>query len=247
MVLLAFLELALKAMGALRKPPPRGQRVFFWLSPLLAVATLGRVQPADTRRVICLFGRVACAVGCFLGAHWLLRRLAVHAGLTGPGPALSYVAAPLLWLGTGAFADLVRPLYLPFGRILPPVHDGVLGTRSLADFWGRRWNLWMSDWFRQVILGLCRRRPGLAVFAVFLWSGLIHEYVVNFGLWLVHGRNQFGSMLIYFGLQAGGLEFERAWLENHAWLRRIFAWVIVIGPVPLFLNEGLLRVLHFWF
>jgi hypothetical protein len=202
------------------------------------------VQPLDARQFSEGLVRLLAVGACFLGTHWILGQAAKSWRLT--EPALSYLGAPLLWLGTGAIVEFVRILYMPWGRVIPRAHDHVLAARSVSDFWGRRWNVWMSDWFRDVVWKRFRRRPALGMFAVFFLSGIIHEGVLNFGLWLVHGRNQFGSMMIYFLLQAVGVEFERAWLGNHPWLRRIFLWVIVIGPVPLIVNESLLRSLQFW-
>jgi hypothetical protein len=118
--------------------------------------------------------------------------------------------------------------------------------QGVADFWGRRWNLWFSDWFRFAIFSRLRNRPRLALLLVFAVSGLMHEWVVNLPLYLVIGRPLFGSMMLYFLLQAGGVLVERQFLKHPSAARAAFAWLVVIGPAPLILNEGLLRVLHLW-
>src|SRR6185369_4669425 len=107
-----------------------------------------------------------------------------------------------------------------------------------GDFWGRRWNVWMSDWFRQLIFEPLQRHPRWAVVLVFVLSGVLHELVINLSLWLVTGRNLFGSMMLYFGLQGAGVIFERRFLAGRSVCRRIVAWGIVLGPVPLIVNEG---------
>jgi hypothetical protein len=244
LVLLALLIMLLKLAGAARKPPPAGARVFFWICPLPAVESVARVTPVGKGAFFPMMARVTLAVAGFLAAHWLLWRAGRLLGANGVG--LSYLATPLVWLGTVSFASLAQLMYLPAGRLLPAVHDNVFASRGVAEFWGRRWDVWMSDWFRQVIFRPMRRRPALAVVVVFLVSGGVHEFVINFGLWLVAGRNQFGSMMAYFGLQAAGLFAERAWLAEHPRLKRTWTWMVVVGPAPLFVNEGFLRLLQFW-
>ncbi len=243
-LLLKLLVVSLKLAGAARKLPPAGERGFFWTCPLLAAESIARVTPGGKGVFVPTLARFGMAVVGFLAAHWLLWRAGRNLGFSVIG--LSYLAALLVWLGSVGFGALAQLVYLPTGRLLPAVHDKIFAAGGVAEFWGRRWNVWMSDWFRQVLFRPMRRRPALAVAVVFLVSGVIHEYVINLGLWLVTGRNQFGSMMAYFGLQAVGLFAERAWLAEHPRLKRAWAWIVIVGPVPLVVNEGLLRTLHFW-
>jgi hypothetical protein len=119
-------------------------------------------------------------------------------------------------------------------------------ARSVADFWGNRWNLWFRDWFRYCIFFRLRRCPWFALFLVFVNSGLMHEWVTNFTFYHVTGRALFGSMMIYFLLQPVGILVERHFLKGHPRLMTIFVWLIVVVPAPSVINEGLLRVLHLW-
>jgi D-alanyl-lipoteichoic acid acyltransferase DltB (MBOAT superfamily) len=141
---------------------------------------------------------------------------------------------------------LVSLIWLPTGRIIPPVHNNPLLSRGLADFWGRRWNLWFSRWFRMMIFNPMRSRPKVALFTAFLVSGIMHEFVVNLPLYLVTGRNLFGSMMIYFLIQAPAVLFENKFLKHRPVARGGLLWMMVVGPVPLLLNEGMLRVLQLW-
>jgi hypothetical protein len=143
---------------------------------------------------------------------------------------------------TEVFVAIVTILWLPSGRLLPVLHRNPFAARSLADFWGRRWNLWMSDWFRYVIFTRLRRRPMLAVWLVFFLSGLLHEYVLNLALWLVTGQKLFGTMMLYFLFQAAGVLMERRFTKGSV----LFTWVIVFVPVPLVFHESMLRTLHLW-
>ena len=132
------------------------------------------------------------------------------------------------------------------GKLQPRLHDHPLLARSVADFWGRRWNLWFSDWFRLVIFAPLRRRPVVALLLVFFVSGLMHEWVLNLPLWMVTGRKLFGTMVFYFLLQAAGVLVERCFLKRNAPVKIIFAWLVVFAPAPLVFNEGWLRMLRLW-
>jgi hypothetical protein len=79
---------------------------------------------------------------------------------------------------------------------------------------------------------------------VFLVSGVLHEWVINLPLYLVTGKNRFGSMIAYFLLQAVGILIERR--TRNRGVRRLLAWLFVFGAAPLIVNEGLLRILHLW-
>ena len=135
---------------------------------------------------------------------------------------------------------------MPSGQLLPPIHCRLWLTRGVADFWGRRWNLWFSDWFRYAILTRFPRQPRLALLLIFAVSGVMHEWVINVPLYYLTGTACFGSMMVYFLLQAAGILFEHRFLKGHKRLRIAFAWLVVLAPAPFIMNEGLLRTLHLW-
>jgi hypothetical protein len=239
-VLLLGLKLASCWVGS---RPPGGWRVF-WTTPLPSLATLPKVegaQPGDLGRALLRSMLLVLGVLAMYGAYW---GIVATTGLSGIG--LGYLGAPLVW-GLGLLCEAVtHPLSLAGGRKLPRVHEDVFQSRDLSDFWGRRWNAWTSDWFRQVIFHPLRRQPVLAVAAVFAVSGLVHELVLNLPLWLLTGRNLFGSMMLYFGLQGLGMGLERRWLPRRTLGRRVFLWLVVLGPAPLIVNEAMLRALQLW-
>ncbi len=136
-------------------------------------------------------------------------------------------------------------LAIPWGRLLPLPHGSAPPlAKSVAEFWGRRWNVWMSDWFRQIIFPPLRTCPVLALFLVFLASGVLHESVINVPLYIVTGRKCFGFMILYFLLQALGILIERR--TRNRGMRIFLVWLFVFGAAPLIVNEGLLRILHLW-
>lgn len=151
----------------------------------------------------------------------------------------------MLWLVSEALGSAVVFLAIPWGKLMPLPHGSAPPlAKGLSDFWSRRWNVWTSDWFRQVIFNPLRTRPVLALFLVFFVSGILHEWVINLPLYLVTGRRCFGSMMAYFLLQAVGILIERR--TRHGAMRRLLVWLFVFGAAPLMVNEGLLRILHLW-
>ena len=243
-----FYLLALAVMGFMMKLvvlflPISSQVVrphLFWL--LLSPASHRRLQPIVSVRKVLL--RAALLFGTLVLIYWIFGWL-VRAGLI-RGIALSYCAAPVLLLVSETLVVFMTVLWLPGGRLLPAIHNRPWRARSVADFWGNRWNLWVSDWFRHAIFQPLRSRPVLALILAFAVSGLLHEWVINVPLYFVTGRVLFGSMTLYFLIQAAGVLLERRFLREHARMMILFTWLVVIVPCPLVLNEGLLRTLHLW-
>lgn len=212
----------------------------FW--PLFSPASHRRLQPIVTVRKVLL--RAALLFDALVLSYWIFGQL-VRAGLI-RGIALSYCAAPVLLLISETLVAFMTVLWLPSGRLLPSIHNRPWRARSVADFWGNRWNLWFSDWIRYAIFRPLRSRPVFALLLAFAVSGLLHEWVINVPLYFVTGRALFGSMMIYFLVQAAGVLWERHFLKGHPRLMVVFAWLVVFVPSPLELNEGMLRVLHLW-
>ena len=131
------------------------------------------------------------------------------------------------------FAAVITIVLLPSGQLLPPVHCRPWQARSIADFWGRRWNLWFSDWFRYALFTRLRGWPVGALILIFAISGVMHEWVINVPLYCLTGRALFGLMMVYFLLQAVGLLLERRFLKDRGVLRVGFAWLVILAPAPL--------------
>lgn len=224
------------------KNPPGARSLRFLLSPMLAPTSLERAQPLSALPAYLLRG--GAWFGALLLYYWIYWRIVNAFHLR--GLALSYLSTIAVLLMTEAIAFVVILLWVPSGRLMPMPHRNPFAARTVADFWGRRWDLWMSDWFRYAIFAPLRRRPVLAVWLVFLVSGLLHEYVLNLTLWVVTGRKLFGTMLLYFLLQGAGVLIERRFLKDHPRASRLFTWLVVFIPVPLVFHESMLRALHLW-
>jgi len=214
--------------------------LWFWAH--LSPNSLRRLRPGVEPWSV-LFRAVGLGVSLWLSYWiywWLFGTFQVR------GLLLAYAALPILFLMSKFLAAVITVVWLPSGQLLPPIHCRPWQARSIADFWGRRWNLWFSDWFRYVLFERLRRRPVLALVLIFALSGLMHEWVINVPLYYLTSRAWFGSMIIYFLLQAAGLLLERRFLRHHEKLKIVFAWIVILAPAPLIMNEGLLRTLHLW-
>jgi Membrane bound O-acyl transferase family len=243
-----FLLLALVVMGfvmklvALLLPAKRGidRRAMSWV--LFSPDSVLRAQRATGAGPVAL--RILMLFAAVLLSYWVYWQLV--RGFQIRGILLSYLAVPFLLLIGELLVAIMNLFLLPCGYLFPALHCRPWAARSIADFWGNRWNLWASDWFRYVIFGRLRRRPIFALFLVFAASGCMHEWVVNFPLYCLTGRVLFGTMMIYFLLQAVGILVERHFLKGHPRLMMTFVWLVVLVPSPLVLNEGYLRALLLW-
>src|SRR5919108_6273303 len=146
---------------------PEFKNLALILSPFPSPASVKRALPLSAGPR--LIRRFLVAFGPCIFAYWLYWNLL--RGL--PPVVLSYVGAIMLWMVSEALGSLVSFLAMPSGRLLPLPHGSAPPlAKSLSEFWGRRWNAWTSDWFRQIIFRPLRSRPVLALVVVFLASGV---------------------------------------------------------------------------
>jgi hypothetical protein len=164
-----------------------------------------------------------------------------------PGGEVIYYA--LRWFFGGvSFVALVDVIdmgsRLGYGRMgveLPSLQSAPVRSRTLDEFWGRRWNAVVCGWFRRHIFApLARRkRARLGMAASFLASVVIHVWVVAVptgtrfllpmgGFFAVHG---------FFTLVEGPLGVRR-WPAARA---RAWTLTIVVLSSPLF-TEPMLHI-----
>jgi hypothetical protein len=84
----------------------------------------------------------------------------------------------------------------------------------------------------------------LGVLVSFAASGLIHEVIVNGPLYMIYGRSWFGSMFLYFTIQGFVVLLERKHLRQRPRMRRLLAFLTILGPAPLVLNPGTVQIFH---
>jgi D-alanyl-lipoteichoic acid acyltransferase DltB (MBOAT superfamily) len=116
-----------------------------------------------------------------------------------------------------------------------PIMSAPLLSRSLSEFWGRRWNLGFRDLAYQFVFVPARRKfgAGAASFLVFIVSGLIHDLVIS-----LPARGGYGLPTLYFAIQGAATALERSSAGKklglrQGWRSRLF--MFAVAGVPAFL------------
>ncbi|HLK15127.1 MAG TPA: MBOAT family protein, partial [Fimbriimonadaceae bacterium] len=113
-----------------------------------------------------------------------------------------------------------------FGWAVDPLFREPERSRSLEEFWGRRWNLPFVEMDRRLFVRPLVRLlgPAGATAAIFGVSGLLHEMAISYP-----AGAGWGLPLAYFALQAVG-----TWGQSRGHLRtRWFTVAMVLVPLPL--------------
>jgi alginate O-acetyltransferase complex protein AlgI len=150
----------------------------------------------------------------------------------------------------GAFG-LLGLCWRAAGVPLQPIMRAPILARSLAEFWGTRWNTAFSTLARGFVLRPLAPRLGIgwAMFCVYLVSGALHEAVIS-----VPARAGFGLPTAYFILQGLASLAERSDWGRRAGLGRgmpgrCFTLAVVAGPAfwlfhPAFVRNVFLPMLR---
>lgn len=150
----------------------------------------------------------------------------------------------------GSF-HLIALFWQRMGVDAQPIMSKPILSRTLSEFWGRRWNLGFRQLAHEFIFHPLHKRIGVAAagLSVFVASGLIHDLVIS-----VPARGGYGLPTGYFILQGLGVTLERSHLGGKIGLQaglpaRIFAIVVTAVPVfwlfhPPFLQRVILPFLQ---
>ena len=234
---------------------------FKWLTWL---AARSNAAPRSTWRSIAyLVGWVGLDPGPFLARRemasrprprqWLLAGLEAACGA-----CLLWLVLPrldglpdlgLAWVGLvglafllhfGAF-HLLALVWQQSGIGVRPIMDAPLAAASVAEFWGRRWNLAFRDLSHRFLFRPVRHRHGAvaALLAVFLGSGLVHDLVIS-----LPAGGGWGLPTLYFAIQGGAVLGERRWRRRLApggAAGRLLTLAVVALPAPLLFHPPFLR------
>lgn len=145
------------------------------------------------------------------------------------------IAALLLTVHFG-FSDMLTGALQSQGFGVKPLFDDPLSSRSLNDFWTRRWNLAFVQMNRILFMRPLTRSVGIrgAVFAAFVISGLLHELAISYPV-----KSGWGGPMVYFLIQAA-LLFTESKLKLTS---RLWTWAAVLVPLPLLFHEQFRSVL----
>lgn len=114
------------------------------------------------------------------------------------------------------------------GIAVRPLFRNPLRSRSLADFWAKRWNLSYSQMMTRAVQRPLTSRLGKrgALIVVFLVSGLLHELAIT-----VPVQSGYGLPTLYFLFHGIFVIIEHdSW---PLWLRRALALILVVAPLPI--------------
>jgi hypothetical protein len=193
-------------------------------------------RAASPRLAVALQGLtcIVAGVACMFAARWVWAE-------TGN----VWTTAPLIMVGFslilhyGLFA-LVIAGWRATGCNARPLFRNPFASRSLNDFWTRRWNLAYVEMCQETLLRAARGRrtdrivgPTLTSLGVFLFSGLLHEVAISLPV-----NAGYGLPMLYFALNGGAMLIGRKFTEGGI-LARAWAAFWVIAPLPL--------LFHPWF
>ncbi|KAJ4800695.1 MBOAT (membrane bound O-acyl transferase) family protein [Rhynchospora pubera] len=110
-------------------------------------------------------------------------------------------------------------------------------SSSLRDFWGRRWNLMVSDILRPTVYHPIRNRygPMAGVIATFAMSGLMHEFLFCY----ITLDKPTGEVTLFFLLHGVCTALEGWWVRHKNW------WVPAVS-VRLVLTLGFVAGTGYW-
>ncbi len=133
----------------------------------------------------------------------------------------------------GSF-HLIALFWQAMGIDAEPIMSKPILSKTLSEFWGKRWNLGFRQLAHEFIFRPLHRRTGVEVagLIVFVASGLIHDLVIS-----LPARGGYGLPTGYFILQGLGVTLERSTLGRQIGLQKgPLAWVflLIVTAAPAF-------------
>jgi alginate O-acetyltransferase complex protein AlgI len=131
--------------------------------------------------------------------------------------------------------DLLAGMWRRQGYACEPTFREPLRSKSLTEFWSRRWNVGFSEMVAVLVQRPLRNRLGgsVAIFAAFLVSGFLHELAIS-----VPVRAGFGLPTVYFALHGGLVALERKWQRTPG---RVWTLSWLALPAPLVFHPPFVR------
>jgi len=151
----------------------------------------------------------------------------------------------ILLLHFGSF-HLIALFWQLCGVVAQPIMSKPILSKTLSEFWGKRWNLGFRQLAYDLIFRPLHKRIGVAAASllVFLASGLIHDLVIS-----LPARGGYGLPTVYFILQGLGVTLERSGFGRRLGLQKgiagwFFMFAVAAGPAFwLFHPPFVLRVI----
>jgi D-alanyl-lipoteichoic acid acyltransferase DltB (MBOAT superfamily) len=139
----------------------------------------------------------------------------------------------LLYALMGALSDITQFAHRLLGIDVPTNQEAPILARSAQEFWGQRWNRYVSAWLSHFVFRPLARlhHPVLGLAAAFVVSAAIHAYLAAAPL----GARAGVSMSLFFLVQGLVVLVERR-LRLSTWpdsVARGWTIFVVLGPSPL--------------
>jgi hypothetical protein len=153
------------------------------------------------------------------------------------------LAAAMILAFTEFSTDLARLLAAGCGARFDPLHDHPVLSRSVTEFWSRRWNLLGGRWFRQhAFLPLRRRGVVLALSGTFALNAAMHVYLIAAVVplrWMLYCAAFFLAQPLL--IIAERLLRIRSWpaIAAHLWTVAVLTALLPLLLTPLFAALGL--------
>jgi alginate O-acetyltransferase complex protein AlgI len=156
----------------------------------------------------------------------------------------------ILFLHFGLF-ELLALCWKRVGIAATPVMQSPVFSRSLAEFWSKRWNTAFNVLAHDLAFRPLARKFGItcATFGVFLISGILHDLVIS-----LPARAGFGLPTAYFLFQGIAVLAERSTIGRGLGLGKglrgwLFALICAAGPAfwlfhPAFVTNVILPMLR---
>jgi len=133
----------------------------------------------------------------------------------------------------GSF-HLIALFWQACGVAAQPIMSKPIRSKTLSEFWGKRWNLGFRQLAHDLIFRPLYKGTGVATagLLVFVASGLIHDLVIS-----LPARGGYGLPTGYFIVQGLGVTLERSRLGRRLGLQSgPTAWIflVIVTAVPAF-------------
>ena len=139
----------------------------------------------------------------------------------------------ILLLHFGSF-HLIALFWQTVGVDAQPIMSKPILSKTLSEFWGKRWNLGFRQLAHDFVFRPLYKRIGVAAagLLVFVASGLIHDLVIS-----LPARGGYGLPTGYFIVQGLGVTLERSRLGRELGLQKgLTAWIflLIVTAAPAF-------------
>lgn len=221
-----FLLTVMKAWSVMERPKPKLALLdwlYFWaVWPGFDLESFGRRETANPSTAkffssgLCWLVTGACA---FAATAYFWEIL--------PTPLRSWIAIfSLLSLIHFGISGILLTFLRMQGRPVEPLFVFPFQSRTLMEFWTRRWNMAFVEMGRRLFQPRLNRFVGrrAAVYGLFIISAVLHELAISYP-----SRGGYGLPSLYFLVTLVGILIERKWrIKSRTWTA---LWILL--PLPL--------------